>query len=132
MREHGGRVRIVFKDFPLDFHAGARPSAEAATLAPADVAAIRAASRIYEQSGNARDWRTLAGIFTSDIVWMPPHAPSVSGLKAVESMLENYPRFRDLKLEPVEIEGRGDLAYVHGRYSLVLTPDHQPAQPDAG
>jgi protein-disulfide isomerase len=33
MREHGGRVRIVFKDFPLDFHAGARPAAEAARCA---------------------------------------------------------------------------------------------------
>jgi protein-disulfide isomerase len=33
MREHAGRVRLVFKDFPLDFHAGARPAAEAARCA---------------------------------------------------------------------------------------------------
>jgi protein-disulfide isomerase len=33
MREHSGRVRLVFKDFPLDFHAGARPAAEAARCA---------------------------------------------------------------------------------------------------
>lgn len=33
MREQGGRVRLVFKDFPLDFHAGARPAAEAARCA---------------------------------------------------------------------------------------------------
>lgn len=33
MREHPGRIRLVFKDFPLDFHAGARPAAQAARCA---------------------------------------------------------------------------------------------------
>ena len=33
MREYGGRVRLVYKDFPLDFHAGARPAAQAARCA---------------------------------------------------------------------------------------------------
>ena len=35
MREFPGRVRIVFKDFPLDFHPGARPAALAARCAGA-------------------------------------------------------------------------------------------------
>jgi protein-disulfide isomerase len=33
MREFPGRVRLVFKDFPLDFHPGARPAAVAARCA---------------------------------------------------------------------------------------------------
>jgi protein-disulfide isomerase len=33
MREFPGRIRLVFKDFPLDFHPGARPAAEAARCA---------------------------------------------------------------------------------------------------
>jgi protein-disulfide isomerase len=33
MREFPGRVRLVFKDFPLDFHPGARPAAMAARCA---------------------------------------------------------------------------------------------------
>ncbi len=33
MREFPGRIRLVFKDFPLDFHPGARPAAAAARCA---------------------------------------------------------------------------------------------------
>ena len=32
-REFAGQVRLVYKDFPLDFHAGARPAAVAARCA---------------------------------------------------------------------------------------------------
>jgi protein-disulfide isomerase len=35
LAEFPGKVRIVFKDFPLDFHEGARPAAEAARCAGA-------------------------------------------------------------------------------------------------
>jgi protein-disulfide isomerase len=31
--EYGERVRVIYRDFPLDFHAGARPAAEAARCA---------------------------------------------------------------------------------------------------
>jgi protein-disulfide isomerase len=33
IREFPGRIRLVFKDFPLDFHPGARPAAVAARCA---------------------------------------------------------------------------------------------------
>lgn len=33
LAEFPGKVRLVFKDFPLDFHEGARPAAEAARCA---------------------------------------------------------------------------------------------------
>lgn len=33
LAEFPGKVRLAFKDFPLDFHAGARPAAEAARCA---------------------------------------------------------------------------------------------------
>ena len=38
----------------------------------------------------------------------------------------------DLRLEPVEIIGRDDLAYVWGRYSFVMLPPNAPALPDSG
>src|SRR5262245_56178675 len=35
LAEYPGQIRLVFKDFPLDFHPGARPAAEAARCAGA-------------------------------------------------------------------------------------------------
>lgn len=103
-----------------------------AALSSADAAAIRAASKVYEEAGNARDWPRTLTLFTDDVVWMPPHAPTITGLKGVEASLNNYPAFKNLRLEPLDIEGRGDLAYVRGRYSLVMTPANQAEQPDSG
>ncbi|MBI4420269.1 MAG: DUF4440 domain-containing protein, partial [Gemmatimonadetes bacterium] len=45
-----------------------------------------------------------------------------SGQSAIESWLRAYPPFSDFTLEQITVEGRGDLAYVHGRYSLMVTP----------
>ncbi|MDO8545330.1 MAG: DUF4440 domain-containing protein [Opitutaceae bacterium] len=104
----------------------------ASALTAADEAAIRAGSKTYEQAGNQRDWPTLLTVFTDDIVFMPPNAPEVIGRKAVEAMLKTYPAFKNLRLEPQEISGAGNLAYVRGRYSMVMTPSNQPEQPDAG
>src|SRR5688572_33433476 len=87
-------------------------TANGGSIAAADVAAIRAASKVYEQSANQRDWQTMMSIFTDDIVFMPPNASLVSGRKAVEDMLNVYPAFRDLRLEIAELDGRGNLAFV--------------------
>ena len=35
LAEFPGKVRLIYRDFPLDFHAGARPAAEAARCAAA-------------------------------------------------------------------------------------------------
>jgi len=49
MKEYEGRVRLVFKDFPLSFHPLARPAAEAARCAGADGRFWAYHDRLFEE-----------------------------------------------------------------------------------
>ena len=108
--------------------AGSTPAA----LSAADVDAIRAASAAYTQAAVAKDWRAWAGFFADDGMFLPPNTPLRTGRSEIEAWGRSFPPMRDLTIEPQEIEGRGDLAYARGRYSLVLTIPNQPEQPDTG
>jgi ketosteroid isomerase-like protein len=99
---------------------GQDASKAASRLSAADERAIRAASKAYEQAGNKKDWSGVSAVWSEDIVFMPPNGPAQTGRKEGEAAMKNFPAYRDLKLEPVDIEGRGDLAYVRGRYSFVF------------
>jgi ketosteroid isomerase-like protein len=42
------------------------------------------------------------------------------------------PPNRDFTLRQIDVDGRGDLAYVYGKYSWVLMIPGQPPVPDSG
>ncbi|MBI4625732.1 MAG: DUF4440 domain-containing protein [Verrucomicrobia bacterium] len=101
-------------------------------ITPADEAAIRALSKAYEQACNEKAWAKAAAIFADDSIFLPPHSPKIVGRLAAEAFLRGFPPFKDLWIEPLEIHGRGDLAYVRGRYAFVGLPPNQPEQRDTG
>jgi ketosteroid isomerase-like protein len=94
-----------------------------AGLSDADRAAIRQAEDQWVQLTSAKDWEGAAKAYlTEDGKMLPPNGPALNGQAAVAGWLAGYPPFSDFSLEDVTVEGRGDLAYVHGRYSLMVTP----------
>ena len=108
------------------------PRAQAPAALPAqDVAAIRAASAASTAAAG-KDTAVWLAILADDVVLMPANAPAIVGRAAAEQYFRGFPPFKDLRVEPIEIEGRGDLAYVRGRYSIVVTPPGGPEQRDAG
>lgn len=68
-----------------------------------------------------RDWDTLLGMCTSDIVFMPPGQGPVSGA-AVRPWLEAFPPIRGMSWDVVSLEAAEDLAFLRGpvRQTLVL------------
>ena len=98
----------------------------------ADAEAISAASQAYALAANDTAWSTWATFFTEDAAFLPPNTPTQRGRAAIEAWGRSFPPFRDLRLSPVEIVGRDDLAYVWGRYSLVIAPPNAVAMPDSG
>lgn len=107
-----------------------------AGLSEADKAAIQKVvdEAIAIASAETKDWATYARTYyAEDAVVMPPNSPSVQGRAAIESLFAAFPAISDLKFELLKIEGLGDLAYVHGTYSMMLTlPDAPTPIKDSG
>jgi uncharacterized protein (TIGR02246 family) len=104
----------------------------AAPLSGADLSAIRAASQAYTQAANIHDWARWAGFFTDDGIFLPPNTAARTGRGEIEAWGRAFPPMKDLQIEPLEIDGRGDLAFARGRYSLVIALPNQPEVRDVG
>jgi ketosteroid isomerase-like protein len=106
-------------------------SADPPPLAAADLAAIRATDSAFAGAAGAGDAASLAALYLADARLMPPNAPTVEGREAVRkfwgAVLDAYTVRFDIASE--EIEGRGDLAYARGRYTLDGTPKARGGAP---
>jgi ketosteroid isomerase-like protein len=58
--------------------------------------------------------------FTEDAMTLPSHEPAVQGRASQIAWYKAYPPF-EIKEEILEIDGRGDLAYVRLSFSLKVT-----------
>jgi ketosteroid isomerase-like protein len=70
-----------------------------------------------------KDWAAyVKAYYAEDAVVLPPNGPLVQGRAAMESWFASFPPMSDFRAEIIEVEGRGDLAYVRGAYSMLFTP----------
>ena len=94
------------------------PASPAAPLSAQDVAAIKSTLASWKEASLAGDWPAFFGHFTDDAVWMSPKGASVEGLATIRQ--GTWFRALEEELVPVQIEGRGDLAFARGTLSLLL------------
>ena len=95
------------------------PAREAAPLSTEDVNAIKANIEAFVHADLAADWDSFFGQFTEDAVWIwSPDLPAMEGLPAMKKL--NWVRALESELLPVKIDGRGDLAFARGTFSLLL------------
>jgi len=100
--------------------------AEVAALSDEDVAAIKASTDEYIQAWSSADWVTLTALYTEDAIVMPPNESMVQGRDEIQALNEAFPVPLEANLTIVEIDGRGDLAYVRGTYSYTVQPEGAP------
>ncbi len=91
---------------------------DAPPLSAQDVAAIKATLATWKQASLAGDWPSFFGQFTEDAVWTGPKGPPVEGLAAIRK--GTWVRALEEELVPVQVDGRGDLAFARGTVSLLL------------
>ena len=96
------------------------------TLSSADREAIRAASERFSTLLVGRDFAALAQLYTQDAVIMPPHQPAVRGRAAFETWITSFPRVSRFTLNNEEIDGRADVAYVRGSFTMTIHPEGAP------
>jgi uncharacterized protein (TIGR02246 family) len=102
-----------------------------AALAAADLAAIRATDSAFASAAEAGNAAGLAGLYLPDAHLMPPNAPAIRGREAVQKFWSGFTDAYQLRMSVTadEIEGRGDLAYARGRYTLDATPKGKGSPP---
>ncbi len=91
-----------------------------------DLMAIRALTDSWHDAFNAGDYDALVQLYTEDAVMMPPNQAAAEGRAAVQAWLGEFPTTSEVSLTIVNIDGRGDLAYVRGTYSLTITMEGMP------
>ena len=102
-------------------------------LTEADKTAIRAVTDSFVANARARRDSANALLFTDNATFMPPNGGPVEGRAAIRAWLEAFPPMTEITIMPVEIDGRGDLAYVRGTYALTIAAaSGRPAMPDHG
>jgi uncharacterized protein (TIGR02246 family) len=96
----------------------------AAPLAAEDIAAIRATDSTFAGAVGAGDAAGVAGMYLPDAHLLPPNLAPVEGREAIHQffggMLKAY--HVTVTVSSDEIEGRGDLAYARGHYTLEGVP----------
>lgn len=93
-----------------------------AGLSEADRTAIRQAGENYGRLVNAKDSKGAVALFADDATVLPPNQAAVQGRAAIQAWMEASPPLSNFQSQLLEIEGRGDLAYDRGTYSLTVTP----------
>jgi ketosteroid isomerase-like protein len=100
-------------------------------LAAADLAAIRANDSAFASAAEAGNAAGVAATYVPDAQLMPPNAPSIKGRAAIEKFWGGLLGAYQLEFHVAadEIEGRGDLAYSRGHYTLDGAPKAKGATP---
>ncbi len=102
----------------------AAQEAASGALSAEDIAAIRDVAESFRQAMLASDWETATSLFIEDAVRQPPNEPMIVGRAAILASMEAEPvTFTQFSNAPLEIDGRGDLAYARGTYSLTATAE---------
>jgi ketosteroid isomerase-like protein len=103
------------------------------SLTDADKASIRAVSDSFVVMFRADRDSAQAELYTQNAVLMPPNTGIVEGRPAIRAFLKNYPAMTDFTLTSIDVDGRGDLAYVRGTYAFSLpAAGGRPAVSDHG
>jgi len=94
-----------------------------ATLSEADKAGIEETTRAFGKAFEAKDWAGVAATYTEDAILLPPNAPAVKGRAAIQEFLAAFPPASNFQISTIEVDGRGDLAYVYGTFSMTITAE---------
>lgn len=92
---------------------------DGAGLTPNDVVAIRALVEPWTRACVQRDWDSLLGICTDDIVFLPPSEPAVGG-GGVRPWLDRFPAIKAMAWDIDHVEGAGHLACARGWVRMTL------------
>jgi len=92
-------------------------------LSAADQQAIRqTVDQAIKIATASADWSAYTKLYyAQDAIVNPANAPAIKGHDAIIAFLKNSPPISDVKVDLLEINGAGNIAYVYGAYTMVFT-----------
>jgi len=96
----------------------------AETLGQKDQSAIREQAGSIVKAFNAKDVPQMLGVYTENLVFMPPNQPEIRGKDALKIFYDDLFKSgaTNLKLDVAEVSGHGPLAYESGTYEMDVKP----------
>ncbi len=73
-----------------------------------------------------QNFEALSHLYSVDAVLMPPGQAEVTGRADIQQWMAAFPPVSVFDMEIDEIDGRDDLAYIRGRYRMVMQPEGAP------
>lgn len=86
-------------------------------LSDQDRAANQVLTDAFAKHLLAKEFDSVAALYSEDARILPPNRPEVRGRDGVRQFAASYPPVREFRAMNEEIEGSGDVAYVRGRYT---------------
>ncbi|MFQ5811370.1 MAG: YybH family protein [Armatimonadota bacterium] len=102
------------------------PARAPAGLSDEDKAAIEGVIQEYVRTAMAGDPDAWAALWTEDAVKMTPNAPALEGRQAIRDWMAGMPALTHFTAPVVDVDGRGDLAYVRGTFTVTMTAAEMP------
>jgi uncharacterized protein (TIGR02246 family) len=106
----------------LGFSIGCQAPQGPAGLSEADRTAIRQVDENLVKLANAQDSKGAVALYADDATVLPPNQAALEGRAAIQAWMEAPRPVSNFQMKSLEIEGRGDLAYDRGTYSVTVTP----------
>ena len=101
-------------------------SVAVAALSQEDVTANEQLGTHFARLILAKNWDGLGALYTDDAVLMPPNQPLVQNRSSICAWMAAFPPISEFALVVSEIDGRADLAFVRGAYTMAFTAPGAP------
>ena len=96
------------------------------TLSPQDVTQINELTQAFAKGVLAKEWETVSALYADNAVLYPPGETAVKGRPSIEACLAGLPKMTDFTVRTTSVEGRDDLAYVQGTYTMTIVAPGEP------
>ena len=95
---------------------------------------IREIDQDFCTAFNTGNYDTCAALYASEGCFMAPNCEMVQGKSAIERALQKFADlgYENLRLEPIRIEGSGDMAIEIGRYTVSIRQGNGTTVVDRG
>lgn len=120
-------VAILFLLFVL----ACQPQGQTTTLSEQDISAVMEATEQYGGAIVAGNIDKIRSLMDADIVLMPPSGSAAHGVDAAMQSMEETPGMEG-SINPEQVEGSGNLAYVRGNYNITFIVNDTTRIPDIG